>query len=298
MFKLNILVICFILVSSFSCLKLKKSNTNEKTTAIEKEPIYYFRNYATGYYLGLGDSNGESQRKAVLDYNLYHFKTSNNQISTSNGLALSIVNKDTHEIAFVANSQDAWTTEFSTLTGFWTIRHKTYPDLALASVDGYSYLNGVTIAQYNANDIRQRWTLGIDMVGQLWKVVLTWTSLRDLDSHVNLPNGEHVSYQKFFSSDNSVSLDNDDRTGPGHETVHFNLVDRGSTGTYVYYVHVYSPPESIQSSDCKVEVYHGYTLVESIRVPYGGSNRKWKVFQLEKNVEGDVTYSKINTFFD
>jgi len=115
-----------------------------------------------------------------------------------------------------------------------------------------------------------------------FRFVLKWgESPRDLDSHIGgyKPDGSqiHVYYAKSsasYQSDTFCTLDHDDTTSYGPETV--DLATSSRFPCY-YYIHNYSGSPSITTSGATVDVYKGDTYVRSFSVPTTGSGRYWNV---------------------
>lgn len=120
---------------------------------------------------------------------------------------------------------------------------------------------------------------GLDSI----RVVLTWgQSPADLDSHMVYP-GSHI----FFASKEGVdgNLDVDDTDSFGPETVTLNKKIYGQD--YVYAVHDYtdkndSTTTNLSTSQAKVFVYVGESLVRTYYVPAGKEGNLWTVFRITK----------------
>lgn len=137
------------------------------------------------------------------------------------------------------------------------------------------------------------------------RIVLTWgENPHDLDSHLTKMDGDTVKYHIYFdhktasasevSGNESASLDHDDVTSYGPETI--TLTNMVPSSTYKYYVHHFSGSGSIATtSQATVTVYfgeHTYTF----RAPSGSSTADvWKVFEIHNGVivpcEGACLYS-------
>ena len=169
--------------------------------------------------------------------------------------------------------------------------------------------NSYNIVSVTGNKLDQNFTLAPDStsapIGDV-RVVLTWgDSPRDLDSHLVGPtaNGEdifHIYYSDkdyIYNDDTYASLDRDDITYFGPETT--TIYKKNDTGIYSYYVHNYTDDEpsstTLSTSDAKVEVYFGETLVNSFNVPTGKVGPVWHVFDFD--AEGNVIIP-INNFQD
>ncbi|MEP4547457.1 MAG: carboxypeptidase regulatory-like domain-containing protein [Saccharospirillum sp.] len=105
--------------------------------------------------------------------------------------------------------------------------------------------------------------------GQM-RLVLTWgASPRDLDSHLLVPNGastEHLYYAN--KSVDGASLDLDDASAYGPETITITNV---KTGTYTYYIYAYSGGSNFRfsNSDVEVSLYDDTGLIAQMTPPEG-----------------------------
>lgn len=127
-----------------------------------------------------------------------------------------------------------------------------------------------------------------------WRFVLSWgASPRDLDSHLTGPvpsatNRFHV----YFSSRGSATaspfarLDVDVTSGFGPETI---TIAQQFPGTYRYYVYQWSSDGAIPTSNARVDVYQGNTLVRQFYPPQG-TGRYWTVFEIS-----GTTLTPVNT---
>ena len=109
----------------------------------------YIINKATGYYLGRGDVNN-------------CFIT-----NTNNGYVLDVAESDLtkkHVIVWPlhedTNGNQVWVVKKES-TGFWSIKTQTDDsNLALASVDDhFPPTHGLTLVDFDVNDVRQQWTI-------------------------------------------------------------------------------------------------------------------------------------------
>ena len=119
------------------------------------------------------------------------------------------------------------------------------------------------------------------------RVVLKWGPYpSDLDSHMVGPeeNGKfHVYYRDMNS--NYVSLDTDDTSSYGPETI---TINQSEPGVYSYYVHDYSNrydsnSTSMSNSGATVQLYVGNTLMYTINVPTNQVGTVWHVFDYDSN---------------
>lgn len=133
-----------------------------------------------------------------------------------------------------------------------------------------------------------------------YRVVLTWGELpSDLDSHLmGTLKGTviHVSYlgKEVYSNGSVIaSLDYDDTTSYGPETITFTIDDINDT--VKYYVHDYSNGWNDNSyelsySNAKVMVYGGdYTIKPKVyNIPVGKQGTIWNVFEIRNNEIIDI----------
>jgi uncharacterized protein YfaP (DUF2135 family) len=125
------------------------------------------------------------------------------------------------------------------------------------------------------------------------RIVLNWgAEPTDLDSHLEYPNN-HVYFQHKNGTD--VLLDVDDTNSFGPETI---TIERKRDGEYyVYSVQNYSyinDPHyltGLSTSQAKVFVYVGQTLMKTYYVPQNESGNVWVVFAITE--EGD--FKDVNT---
>lgn len=161
-----------------------------------------------------------------------------------------------------------------------------YPDtgdnLILIKKEGYSTLvvkcpcNGMSYALSPAMK-------GLDSM----RVVLSWGATpSDLDSHMVYP-GNHLYFSHKTGSNGNLDVDDTDSYGP--ETI--TLTKRENGQSYVYAVHDYSDQSepattNLSTSEAKVFVYVGESLVRTYYVPTGKTGNLWTVFRVNKN--GDI----------
>ena len=127
-----------------------------------------------------------------------------------------------------------------------------------------------------------------------WRFVLSWGSTpRDLDSHLTGPvPGSSNRFHVYFSSEGSVTaspfarLDVDVTSGFGPETI---TIAQQFPGVYRYYVYQWSSDGAIPTSNARVDVYQGNTLVRQFFPPQG-TGRYWTVFEID-----GTTLTPVNT---
>ena len=113
------------------------------------------------------------------------------------------------------------------------------------------------------------------------RVVLSWgASPSDLDSHMTKVKNDSNVYHIYYgdSSSSEGSLDTDDTSSYGPETITLNNMEIASGVDYYYYVHNYSGYPSFSNSNAKVEIYYGNQTYTAY-VP-SGSGDSWKVFDI------------------
>ena len=126
--------------------------------------------------------------------------------------------------------------------------------------------------------------------GQM-RIVLTWDTLGDLDSHLWNPSGQHLYYSNMTTSD--ANLDVDNMSGYGPETVTITALN---DGTYTYSVRAYSLAGALSDCGAVVKLYDSSGLLNTFAIPLGSStDRWWNVFTLSVS-GGSVTVNTINTF--
>ncbi|MDC8013195.1 YfaP family protein [Tahibacter soli] len=124
------------------------------------------------------------------------------------------------------------------------------------------------------------------------RIVLTWGKKPDdVDSHVVYP-GNHVYFASKQGADANLDVDDTDSYGP--ETITLEKKHLGET--YLYAVHDYTDSDkpntpNLSTSQAKVYVYIGQSLVRSYSVPTGKTGNLWTVFR----INGDGEFQDINT---
>lgn len=117
------------------------------------------------------------------------------------------------------------------------------------------------------------------------KIVLDWGEYpADLDSHIFSKN-YHVYYPNQI--DGNLSLDHDDTTSYGPETVTIRDIDKNDV--YRYFVHNYSDKfdyssERLSNSNARVQVYFNNELKQTFNIKQGLAGTIWHVFDI---VDGD-----------
>lgn len=129
-----------------------------------------------------------------------------------------------------------------------------------------------------------------------WRAVLSWNTVQDLDAYVIAGSGYKVSFKTKSSPLKDVTLDVDNRNGSGPETATFNFTTK-SAGSYKFFVNSYSK-QPLQSSQAKVDVYHGNGQVGELQPPSAGSKAYWYVFKIDVASSGTQTFSVVNQYTD
>ena len=123
------------------------------------------------------------------------------------------------------------------------------------------------------------------------RIVLTWGTLGDLDSHLWNPSSLHLYYANDDIGD--ANLDMDNVFGYGPETVTITTLN---DGTYTYAVHAFSLAGTLSDSGAVVKLYDYNGLLNTFIIPSGSDvNRWWNVFTLSVS-GGSATVNTINTF--
>jgi hypothetical protein len=138
--------------------------------------------------------------------------------------------------------------------------------------------------------------------------LLKWgTSPSDLDSHIYVSDGRHVSFSN--KQERNISLDYDDRDGGGPETMKVKLEPNMK---YLYVVHRYTKDGQLAKSDANVTISTNELLSSGspftfIPVPYvnqpeanywvvceiDGTTRKFKFFDREFDNQDEWTTQEV-----
>lgn len=155
-------------------------------------------------------------------------------------------------------------------------------------------LAGETISNQNATTSNNE-GLNPDSI----RIVLTWgSSPSDLDSHL-YAGRYHVSYSNKSLDSANLTLDVDDTSAYGPETI--TVANTKYSGNYTYYVHDYSNKSNSYSaalgnSGAIVNVYFGGAAVPAYTfyVPQG-SGTTWKVFTYNKDTDEFIIHNQLLT---
>ena len=129
------------------------------------------------------------------------------------------------------------------------------------------------------------------------RVVLTWGSApSDLDSHL-YAGRYHVYYSAKEQDNGNLTLDVDDTSSYGPETI--TVASTKYSGNYTYYVYDYTNRNSSSStalgtSGATVKVYFGGAAVPAytFNVPQG-TGRAWKVFTYNKETDEFIIHDEL-----
>ena len=114
------------------------------------------------------------------------------------------------------------------------------------------------------------------------RIVLEWGATpSDLDSHLLIDDDYHVYYRNKEWS--NCSLDVDDTTAYGPETITIEAVQNHK---YEYYVYNYSNSGTFQEANATVKVYFGNQLAYTFNAPQG-VGYYWHILTIDEN--GDIT---------
>jgi len=119
----------------------------------------------------------------------------------------------------------------------------------------------------------------------------------DLDSHMTKVKNGYSIYHIYYGN-KSVSegtLDTDDMSSYGPETITLNNMEISEDTQYHYYVYNYSGYSSsgLSDSNAKVEIYYGNQTYTAY-VP-SGSGHSWKVFDIN---DGQISICQTNCIQD
>lgn len=139
------------------------------------------------------------------------------------------------------------------------------------------------------NTPNQNMTVAPKSATDLVRIVLTWYTKQDLDSHLTGPTGSggrfHTWYADKIYSDSvtSASLDVDNTVAYGPETTTISL---RTAGVYRFSVHDYTnlaatTSSALSRSGAQVRVYKGNALLQTFNVPPGRGGTLWTIFEMD-----------------
>lgn len=151
--------------------------------------------------------------------------------------------------------------------------------------DGFisSYIN---IIVQKGTTAEQNGTMSPVVSGENFRIVLSWgANPRDLDSHVEGMRIDGSSFHVYFNRKNAYdgsvkvcNLDVDDTTSYGPETITLHTT---TDEPYYYYVHKYAGNGTLPTSEAKVRVYQGETMIAEYNVPTDlEAAQYWNVFAI------------------
>lgn len=207
--------------------------------------------------------------------------------------------------SYTVTSDENGTFDLTVATGYYT---------AKLTKDGYIVSDSIAFSVFGEN-YKKDFTLSPTVDANQLRIVLTWgQDPADLDSHLSKMDGDDLKYHIYFaqkqplpselSADENASLDVDDVTSYGPETITVTNLD--DTLTYKYYVHHYSGSGSIATtSQATVTVYTSENIY-TFRAPQGSSTATvWKVFEVNNGLitpcytgclSSDVTFTQAPSF--
>ena len=157
------------------------------------------------------------------------------------------------------------------------------------------YISGTeTITVVDSQVITVNPTISETLASGQIRIVLTWGTLGDLDSHVfytGSPANFHVYYKT--TSSNNVTLDVDDTDGEGPETM---TISSQLAGTYEFHVYDYNGLDILQNRSAHVKVYDDTGLIGNFSVP-AATGTLWKVFSLTGGVVTPINTMIIKSGF-
>ena len=122
------------------------------------------------------------------------------------------------------------------------------------------------------------------------EIKLAWgSSPNDLDSHLLINSNYHVYYSNKNPSGAGASLDVDDTSAYGPETITITSIKEN--GKYVYYVYNYSNYGTFSASNAVVTLTYG-SEVQQFRPPVG-SGYYWKVFTYDAATDTITVHNTI-----
>ncbi|ASJ70316.1 alpha/beta hydrolase [Granulosicoccus antarcticus] len=157
-----------------------------------------------------------------------------------------------------------------------------------ATVEGYSDVSGFICEHFSE---QTQCSLATDPAGFVavggMSTVLSWgQNPRDLDSHLIKLTGDNTEYHVYYSDPNAsnASLDVDDRSSFGPETITVQTLETGADDRYVYAVRHYTGSGSITStSNAQVRVSIGGQSPRVFTPPsneLSADDDYWKVFEI------------------
>lgn len=167
--------------------------------------------------------------------------------------------------------------------GNYTIADAPAGDQVLnVTANGYIALNDQAVTITAGATTTQPVALSPGLAAGELRIVLTWgTAPSDLDSTLWLPSATRIDYNVKGQTIKNVTLDLDDTSGEGPETI--TISQLAGSGTYTYTVYNYSGNSAgtLSASSAVVRVYRGDQEIGTYTVPTTGDDRWWNVFTLD-----------------
>ncbi|MBK9050552.1 MAG: carboxypeptidase regulatory-like domain-containing protein [Chloroflexi bacterium] len=161
---------------------------------------------------------------------------------------------------------------------------------------GYITVNDQAVSIAAGATTTQPVALSPELAAGELRIVLTWgTAPSDLDSTLWLPSATRIDYNVKGQTIENVTLDLDDTSGEGPETI--TISQLAGSGTYTYAVLNFTGNSggTLSASGAVVRVYRGDQEIGTYTVPTTGDGVWWNVFTLD-GVTGAIT--PVNTLSD
>lgn len=161
---------------------------------------------------------------------------------------------------------------------------------------GYITVNDQAVTITAGATTTQPVALSPELAAGELRIVLTWgTAPSDLDSTLWLPSATRIDYNVKGLTIENVTLDLDDTSGEGPETI--TIVQLAGSGTYTYAVLNFTGNSggTLSASGAVVRVYRGDQEIGTYTVPTTGDGVWWNVFTLD-GATGAIT--PVNTLSD
>ncbi|MGL1959081.1 MAG: carboxypeptidase regulatory-like domain-containing protein [Colwellia sp.] len=188
-------------------------------------------------------------------------------------------NNKTSEVTQTINSDGESSLELTLFPGHYTIE---------AGANGYAKSYS-TVTIVGGTNITKEVSISPVLDEDQLRAVLTWgESPYDLESHlikkINGVESYHVYYSNMAPANADASLDTDDVSSYGPETVTINNIDPNAI--YTYYVYNFSGGEDnvLPDSGAKIDIYSGEST-QTLFIPNKGG-QYWKVFEI---VNGEIS---------